>query len=68
MLWSIDNCSNRVSAEQCKSHDCIAGSGQSGVQLVYVTCIFKFSAGQLLVLNWSQALVHFFRINRTIAR
>ena len=43
MLWSIDSCQNRVSADQC--HMTITGSG---VQPVEVMCFLKLSADQIL--------------------
>ena len=43
MLWSIDSCQNRVSADQC--HMAITGSG---VQPVEVMCFLKLSADQIL--------------------
>ena len=42
MLWSIDSCGNRVAADKC--HVTIAGSG---VQLIDVNYLLKFSADQL---------------------
>ena len=42
-LFSVDSCQKRVG-----SHDCIA---DSGVQLIGVTCFFKFSTDQLLVFS-----------------
>ena len=36
MLWSIDTCQNKVSADQCRDH--ITGSG---LELIEVLCFFK---------------------------
>ena len=55
MLWSIDSCQNRVSADQYH-----LSVSRAQVRLKYS---LKLSAGKLLVFKWSQAQVRFVLIH-----
>ena len=59
MLWSIDSCQIRVSADQY--HSTVSRVQVSPIE---VTCFLKFSRDKLLIFNWSQAQlqVDFFAI------
>ena len=59
MLWSIDSCQIRVSADQY--HLTVSRVQVSPIE---VTCFLKFSRDKLLIFNWSQAQlqVDFFAI------
>ena len=56
MLWSIDSCQNRVSADRYH----LAGSG---VDPSRSNIFLKLFADKLLVFKWSQAQVNFFLIH-----
>ena len=51
MLWSIDSCQNKVSADQYRGLRC---------RPIEVKCFLKLSAAKLIVFKWSQAQVQFF--------
>ena len=56
MLWSIDSCQNRVSAE--KYHLTVS---RAQVSTHWDRVFLKFSADKLLVSKWSQAQVYFLK-------
>ena len=51
MLWSIDSCQNEVSANQYVPGEDIVGSS---LKVIEVSCFFKLTADQVLVLIGSQ--------------
>ena len=58
MLWSIESCQNRVSADQYHITWPYRGLRCRPMEVKY---FLKFSADKLLVYKWSQAQVSFFR-------
>ena len=58
MLWSIDSCQNRVSADQ---HHLTVSRAQASTHRVWVFFL-KLSADKLLVFKWSQAQICFLKI------
>ena len=53
MLWSIDSCQNKVSADQYY----LTVSRAQVSQTIHVEYFLKLSADKLLVFKWSQAQV-----------